>query len=106
MARAKTPEERKDLTIKVRLTADEKKLICEQADFAGISHSEFIRRCAENTRIFASTDLAMLRELRRIGGLLKYIHNTSNGAYSIKTAEMLNDLHAVIKAISHDNKTN
>jgi hypothetical protein len=36
----------------------------------------------------------MLSELRRMGGLLKHLHNESNGLYSRETAGLLNELRA------------
>ena len=42
---------------------------------------------------------AMVNELRRIGGLLKHIHNQSGGAYSRDTAAALVEITAAIKRI-------
>ena len=55
-----------------------------QADAAGISVSEYIRRlCFGGRPITSRTDSQTIRELRRLGGLLK--HNFENvreaGAY-------------------------
>lgn len=106
MPRAKTPELFKVTTLKVRLTIAEKVRIFEQADLAGISASEFMRMCAQNKEIFSSTDLTMLREMRRLGGLLKHVHVTSNGAYSSQTAAVLSELQSTIKGIALDHKKN
>jgi hypothetical protein len=104
MPRAKNTEEYKDTTMKFRLTTEERNHIRVQADLAGISDSEYVRLCAGNKHIIANVDLAMIRELRRIAGLMKHIHNTSVGAYSSQTSAMLNELHSAIKGISLDNK--
>jgi hypothetical protein len=42
----------------------------------------------------------MLKELRRIGGLLKHVHNESGGAYSQGTAMALSALTAYIEELS------
>jgi len=104
MPRAKKVEDQKSTTMKIRLTTGERDHIRIQADLAGISDSEFVRLCAERKHIFSNIDLTLIRELRRIGGLLKYIHNTSGGAYSNQTSGILRELHSIIKGVSFDNK--
>ncbi len=44
--------------------------------------------------------MVMVRELRRMGGLLKHIHNTTDGVYSRETAQALVEIAAQIKALS------
>jgi uncharacterized protein (DUF1778 family) len=53
----------------MRLTASERVLLREDADLAGLSISEFVRRRALGKTIHAATDLMMIRELRCLGGL-------------------------------------
>jgi hypothetical protein len=48
----------------------------------------------------------MLRELRRIGGLLKHVHNTSAGLYSKETASALHEIRAAIRNLSNDHQEN
>ncbi|MBI5981630.1 MobB mobilization protein, partial [Clostridium perfringens] len=50
----------------------------------------------------ANADAVMLKELRRIGGLLKHIHNESGGVYSKDTAGALVALKAYIERLSRD----
>lgn len=52
----------------------------EQADFAGISLSELIRRKSQGGRIITQTDELTVRELRRLGGLLKSNFTTLRNA--------------------------
>jgi hypothetical protein len=59
----------------MRLTASERVRLCEDADLAGMSISEFVRKRAFGKTIHAATDLMMIRELRRLGGLQKYAMN-------------------------------
>jgi uncharacterized protein (DUF1778 family) len=56
----------------MRLTAAERQQLIEEADLAGMSISEFVRRRTFGKAIHAATDLMMIRELRRLGGLQKY----------------------------------
>lgn len=91
-----------DAVINVRLTAAEKARLKEDADLAGLSMSELVRRRYFGRPIVANVDAVMLKELRRIGGLLKHIHNESNGTYSKETAAVLAVLKAYIEKLSHD----
>lgn len=57
----------------LRLTAEEDKKLTRQAETAGISVSEYMRRLFFGGRpIIARTDDQTIRELRRLGGLLKH----------------------------------
>lgn len=78
--------------IAVRLTKDEKERLREDADVAGLSVSELVRRRYFGRPIVANADMVMVRELRRIGGLLKHVHISSKGAYSSDTARALSEL--------------
>lgn len=56
----------------VRVTPEEKNRLAEQAKLAGLSVSEYMRRRFWGGRpVIARTDLAMIAELRQMGGLLK-----------------------------------
>ena len=57
----------------LRLSAEENERLARQADAAGISVSEYIRRlCFGGRPIMSRTDSQTIRELRRLGGLLKH----------------------------------
>ena len=61
----------------LRLSAEENERLARQADAASISVSEYIRRlCFGGRPITSRTDSQTIRELRRLGGLLK--HNFEN----------------------------
>ena len=56
----------------LRLSVEENERLTRQADAAGISVSEYIRRlCFGGRPITSRTDSQTIRELRRLGGLLK-----------------------------------
>jgi len=61
----------------MRLTAEERVLLSEEADLAGMSISELVRKRTFGKTIHAATDLIMIRELRRLGGLQKYTKTSS-----------------------------
>ena len=75
--------------VNVRLTEAEKAQLKEDADAAGLSLSELVRRRATGRPVLANADAVMIRELRRLGGLLKHVHVESGGAYSSATADAL-----------------
>jgi len=91
-----------DAVVNVRLTSTEKGLLKEDADLAGLSMSELVRRRYFGRPIIANADAVMLKELRRIGGLLKHIHNESGGAYSKDTAAALLTLKGYMEKLSRD----
>jgi len=89
-----------DAVINVRLTSVEKARLREDADLAGLSVSELVRRRYFGRPIVANADAVMLKELRRLGGLLKHIHNESGGVYSKETAATLVAIKAYIERLS------
>ncbi|KGE50222.1 plasmid mobilization protein [Xanthomonas axonopodis] len=86
--------------IAVRLTPDEKARLRDDAEVAGLSVSELVRRRYFGRPIVANADMVMVRELRRIGGLLKHIHNTTDGVYSRETSQALVEITGHIKKLS------
>jgi hypothetical protein len=81
-----------DKRISVRLTAAEKIKLAEDAQIAGLGLSELVRRRYFGRPIIANADAAVLRELRRLGGLLKYLNSESAGAYNQQVQETLSTL--------------
>ncbi len=64
-----------------RLTDYEELRLKDQADVAGLSVSAYMRQILANSApVIAQTDMVMIRELRRIGGLLKYNFETLRNA--------------------------
>lgn len=92
--------ERLDAVVNVRLTAAEKERLKEDAEHAALGVSELVRRRYFGRPIVASADAVVLRELRRLGGLLKHVHTESGGAYSDATASALNELRGAIQRLS------
>ncbi|MBQ7262096.1 MAG: MobB mobilization protein [Synergistaceae bacterium] len=86
MADAKTKR------IHFRMTEQEHLAVETAASVAGVSVSEYMRRRALGHRVAAKADLAILSELRRLGGMLKMIHNETHGRYSRDTADAIQSL--------------
>ena len=91
-----------DAMINVRLSISEKAKLQDDAALAALSISEIVRRRYFGRRIVAHADSAMLRELRRIGGLLKHLHNETDGVYRVETAEAINTLKLYMSRLSRD----
>ena len=84
----------------VRVAPREKAQLRAIADAAGIVVAELVRRRALGRPIVSRTDATTIRELRRLGGLLKHIHLESKGAYSAETAGALATLRAAIARLA------
>ena len=86
--------EKKAARLTVRFRPEEMRELLNQAELSGLNVSELVRQRALGRRVAAATDLKMLSELRRIGGLVKHLFNETNGLYHKKTSALLNELHA------------
>jgi hypothetical protein len=102
MARVKSEDVKKDILVRVRFTQSDRARLDEDASLAGLTLSELIRRRTSGQRVIANADLVMIRELRRVAGLLKHIHVQSHGAYSEKTASAISDLQLFIRRLACD----
>ncbi len=78
-----------DPIVTVRFPEEERQRLIEEAKYAGLTTSELIRRRCLGKKVLANADEIMIRELRRIGGLVKHIHNESGGVYSKETSDVL-----------------
>lgn len=88
--------------IGVRVTAGEKARLWEDAALASLSVSELVRRRYFGRPILARADQAMVRELRRLGGLLKSIRTESDGTQPQQTEEALRAVVAAIERLGDD----
>jgi mobilization protein NikA len=84
----------------VRVAPAEKAHLRALAEAAGIVVADLVRRRALGRPVVSRTDATTIRELRRLGGLLKMVHVGSGGAYSRETAAALNTLHAAIRRLA------
>ena len=84
----------------VRVSPEEKEELRAIAEQAGMPVAELVRLRALGRPVVARTDAMTIRELRRLGGLLKKVHLDSRGAYSAATADALVALHSAIGALA------
>ena len=100
----------RDAVAYVRLTTAEKRDLREQARVAGLTLSAYGRQRLLGHPVVASADpgtirklvaasgdAAVIRELRRLGGLLKLVHRESGGAYSKTTDAALTELESALR---------
>ena len=99
-----TRKETEPLTerIGVRVTAGEKAWLREDAALASLSVSELVRRRYFGRPVLARADHAMVRELRRLGGLLKSIGTESGGTQPQQTEEVLRAVVTAIERLGDD----
>jgi hypothetical protein len=83
--------------ITIRVTDEESIRLKELSQVAGISCSDLIRRRCLGITIRTKTDLAAIRELRRLGGLLKSNFQTMREAGTDKN--LLNYQEEVLFAV-------
>jgi hypothetical protein len=89
--------------LNIRLAPGEKQQLRGTARDGGLSVSDLVRLRALGRPVVCRTDATTIRELRRLGGLLKKVHVDSGGAYSQQTAAALRTLHAAIARLTgHD----
>ncbi len=93
---------RKNLTavVNIRLTAGERTAVAENAETAGLTVSAYCRRLILGRTVHAHTDSTVIRELRRVGGLLKAVHTESGGIYSAATAAALSEVRNAIRRVA------
>lgn len=88
-----------------RLSEKDRKDLVDQATAAGLSVSEYIRRRALGHPVLAQADAAMIRELRRQGGLIK--HYALSGSLASKEAvEAIRSIAKLVKELSGDRQKN
>lgn len=86
--------------VNIRVTAEERGAVAEQAEIAGLTVSAYCRRLIRGRVVSAKADTTVIRELRKLGGLLKLVHVESCGVYSAATAAALADLRSAINRIA------
>ena len=85
--------------INARLTEEEYEALSAEVDCAALSLSEYIRRRIFGKRKASKSDLRVLAELRRLGGLLKLVHNESRGAYRQETEAVINAIKSYVESL-------
>lgn len=96
------PEEYKSVRIGIRMAPPEYERLKHEASLAGISVSEFVRRRIFGRPIIPATDLIMVRELRRLGGLFKHSLVVSKGAYKSEVSQAMASIRNFIDKLAND----
>ncbi len=86
--------------VNIRVTHAEHKQLREEADFAGLSLSELVRRRYFGRPIITRSDEVTIRELRRLGGLLKLLHKESDGKLTKEFGTALMQVTAAIQQLA------
>lgn len=73
----------------VRFTKCEKAKLQRLADDAGLTVSELVRRITFGRKLISCVEEMHIRELRRLGGLLKALYNQSGGVNAVESAKVL-----------------
>ena len=84
----------------VRVSSDDKQKLRELAGTASVPGAELVRLRALGLPVVPRTDATTIRELRRLGGLLKRVHVDSQGACSDTTAHALDLLTAAFAVLA------
>ena len=97
-------KEKKKRKICFRLSEPEYSLVKNELEVCGLTVSALARSRLLGRRVVPKTDLAILAELRRLGGLLKHVHNESIGAYSALTAQAIRDLSVYARSLAEERR--
>ena len=100
MARPKRRAEGLTARANTRLLPQELEQLQGEAETAGLTISDYVRRRIFARSVVARTDRAVVNELRRLGGLLKKVHLESAGTYSADTAAAINAIKTAIDKLA------
>ena len=92
--------------ISFRLSESEYSQIFDDMSLCGLSISTLARKRLLGVSVASRADLAVLSELRRLGGLLKHIHNETRGMYSGLTAQAIKDLSKYVRVLTEKRRAN
>lgn len=91
----------KDKWIKFRCSEDDYEAITKKAIVAGLTTSEYLRRTALNRRIQVRTDIRMMNELKRLGGLQKHLYTQMQEQMTTELSRQFSEvLSGIVKAIN------
>lgn len=98
--------ERATTRFEMRITPAELERLRADADLAGVTVSGLVRRRALGRVIHAASDMVMIRELRRLGGLQKHTMNTlaQHGGIADECIVTIRALRAAIERIASNDR--
>lgn len=71
---SKSEKRQKNTLIQFRCTEAEAETIKNKSIVAGLTTSDYLRRTGLNRRIQVRTDIRMMNEIKRLGGLQKHLY--------------------------------
>ena len=92
----------RNIRLYLRVNEREQEKINYFSALAGMSKSAYVRKMALKFRVRAKLELSILHELRRQGGLLKLVHEKSQGIYSAEVAAALNAITSYACALERE----
>jgi hypothetical protein len=96
----RTEKEKRTRKITFRLSESEYAQISDDMAVCGLSVSGLARRRVLGQRVASKADLAVLGELRRLGGLFKHSYTETGGIYSELTAQAIMDISNCVKTLA------
>lgn len=84
-----------------RVTPEEERLILGEAEKAALTVSKYLRFVSLKRRVISRYEDNLIHELRRLGGLMKLVHNENKGSYSETTAGAINDIRNAVRKIAN-----
>jgi len=103
---ARRSKDRASSRFEMRLSPTEHEHLREQADLAGICISELVRKRALSRPIHSVSDLTVIRELRRLGGLQKHMMNRllEREDVTSECVKTIQALRAAIERVAHHDR--
>ncbi|MBJ2242835.1 MULTISPECIES: plasmid mobilization protein MobA [Pseudomonas] len=94
---SKSESRQKGRVINLRCTEEEANILKEKAKAAGISTSDLLRRSALNRKIVTRTDLRLMNELLRLGGLQKHLFNQMQDNMTTELSKQFSEVLVEVK---------
>ncbi|MCQ4313896.1 mobilization protein [Pseudomonas stutzeri] len=85
----------------IRCFEEEEALVREKAHDSGMSIGQFMLAAALKRQTRSRIDAHIINELRRLGGLQKYLFRQGDGVHSREYANVLVEIADAIKRIEH-----
>ena len=92
----------RNIRLYLRVNEREREKINYFAALTGMSKSAYVRKMALKFRVRAKLEINILHELRRQGGLLKLVHEKSQGLYSTEVVAALNAITSYAHTLERD----
>jgi len=98
---SKSEKRQKNTLIQLRCTEAEAEAIKTKAIASGLTTSEYVRRSALNRRIMVRTDIRMMNELKRLGGLQKHLYSQMQDGMTTELSRQYSEvLTSIVSAIN------